>query len=41
MHVYVQVYNYFTGGEDYEVPPNQYIKVIIPAGMTSISFDII
>ena len=40
MHVYVQVHNYFTGGEDYEVPPNQYIKVIIPAGMTRISFDI-
>ena len=30
----------FIGGEDYEVPPNQYIKVIISAGVTTASFDI-
>ena len=29
-----------TGGEDYEVPLNQYKKVILPAGSTSVSIDI-
>ena len=32
---------YFTGGEDYEAPPNKYIKVKFPAGKTRVSFDII
>ena len=29
-----------TGGEDYEVPLNRYKKVILPAGLTSVSIDI-
>ena len=32
---------HFTDGEDYEAPPNQYIKVKFPAGKTRVSFDII
>ena len=43
MHMHEKYYNYdyITGGEDYEAPENQYIKVIFPAGKTRVSFDII
>ena len=29
-----------TGGEDYDIPQNQYIKVRFPAGETTVSFDV-
>ena len=31
---------YFTGGEDYVPPPKQYMKVMIPGGLNTVSFDI-
>ena len=31
---------YLTGGQDYQIPNNQYIKVKFPAGETRASFDI-
>ena len=31
---------YFTGGEDYKVPPNQYIKIVFLAGNTRAKFDL-
>ena len=30
----------FTGGEDYEIPTNQYFKVLFPAGSTVAKFDV-
>ena len=31
---------YLTGDEDYEIPPNQYVKVRFSAGQTRVSFDV-
>ena len=30
-----------TGGEDYDIPPNQYVQVIFPPGETRVSFDVL